>query len=423
MRLPKIVIPLKNKDFVKLYISQIFNNSGIYFDFIAINALIIYQWHKGPKELAELGFSYSLPLILSVFAGALVDNWRLKRTMISSCFSVTILSFLLYFCSNIYELIAVLAIRTQVRMFYNPAEAATIKMMFKKEELLIANSLVSTTRQIFRILGPIIGALFLFVLHPKQIFLVTTCSYFISGLMIIFIPKKYNSKKSLQTTGNDTDSNKGILIMLLKAFKLYFGDIKLRLAFFSMFLTTFAMFCSDSLDIIFAESFGFNLHNFEWVLVAIGFGAFIAAFYMSRKGDLAGNILLKYILVGMAFAGVSFIFSSCVCHYFGSLSSIIFILSWIPAGIGFSLVSIPYSTLIMKIIPGNMIGKVSSISTICVGICLMLGPVIGATLSEWYDITIPFKLSGIILILGSIIFYIIFKLQINYTNIKPKEIE
>jgi len=64
--------PLKIRSFRLLFAGQIFSDLGSWLDFIALNAILVFQWKMGPGEMGVFLVIYGLPWIV---CGPLLAVW------------------------------------------------------------------------------------------------------------------------------------------------------------------------------------------------------------------------------------------------------------------------------------------------------------------------------------------------------------
>lgn len=139
---------LQNKQFIKLWISQLFTITGINI----VNFLLLLQlFNRTNSTLAAsfLWIAYSIPILLvGPFASTVADIVNRKKLLVITTLlqSLTILLFL--FTGDRYFLLyAILFIYSLISQFYLPSESATLPTLVSKEELAEANGLFLLTKQ------------------------------------------------------------------------------------------------------------------------------------------------------------------------------------------------------------------------------------------------------------------------------------
>ena len=137
---------LKNPGFLNLWINQIL----VQLAYNSLNfALIIWVFRLTDSNIAvsTLLFAIYLPAVLfGLFAGVLVDVTDKKKVIMAIDLSLAVLFFSLIFFKWYYWAILIVAFLVNaLAQFYNPSESSAIPLIVKKEQLLMANSLFSTT--------------------------------------------------------------------------------------------------------------------------------------------------------------------------------------------------------------------------------------------------------------------------------------
>ena len=137
---------IKNRGFLNLWLNQIL----VQLSFNALNfALIIWVFRLTDSNIAvsALLFSTYLPaVILGLFSGVLVDIIDRRNIIRIINFFLCISFFSLIFLKGNYAAILVITFFVNfLGQFYGTAEASAIPLVVKKDQLIIANSMFSTT--------------------------------------------------------------------------------------------------------------------------------------------------------------------------------------------------------------------------------------------------------------------------------------
>lgn len=161
----------------------------------------MYQRAPGSAfELAKLlSFTIVPVFLIGPVAGVYVDRWDRRRTMYISDFLrfVFILSIPLFFIGSgtLIPIYIIVFLSFAIGRFFIPAKMSIIPELVKKEELLLSNSLVSTTGVIAAGLGLGIGGIIVDAFGPKGGFLIDAFGFLLSSLLIYLITKKALLKK------------------------------------------------------------------------------------------------------------------------------------------------------------------------------------------------------------------------------------
>ena len=158
----------------------------------------VYEITKNPLWLGLIGLSEAIPFIISTFPGGhFADTRRRKRIMqyTVSGYLVCSLSLLMLntFASNwisgsgLWAIFAVISLIGVLRGFSSPARAALGYQLIKKDEMLQAASISSTTWQAAFVLGPAIGGVIYGMYDCTSAYLLTCVCTSISLLSYFLI--------------------------------------------------------------------------------------------------------------------------------------------------------------------------------------------------------------------------------------------
>ena len=163
-------VVLKNRNFLALWIAQVFSNTALNGSFF-LQLVLIEQVTGSSAHLGAVIVAFSLPaVLLSALAGMIVDRVSKKSILVWSNalrvitgIALAILAATMpgnkagegYFLIGIYILVFV---ASAIGQFFAPAEGATIPLLVRSENLLPANSLFTITFTASQIFGMIILA-------------------------------------------------------------------------------------------------------------------------------------------------------------------------------------------------------------------------------------------------------------------------
>lgn len=238
-------------------------------------------------------------LIFSPFAGALIDRWPLKRSLIIPDFAagiVTILTLILYILNklNLPFLYVASFVSGTFNSFQWPAYSVTISVMLKKEEYGKANGLFSMVENGPMIIAPILAGIFLPLINLSGIMIIDIITFLfaIGAVFYVYIPKleRVISKEKL-----------GIFKDALFGFKYIFNK-KHLLALLTVFLLVnfFEGFISPIYSPLILSKTNNSSIALGVVQMFFGLGGLIGGFIMTLWGgtkrkvySLIGGILLS----------------------------------------------------------------------------------------------------------------------------------
>ncbi|MFX1606064.1 MAG: MFS transporter [Promethearchaeota archaeon] len=189
------------KDYMKIFGGQAFSLVGSALVQFALVWWLTYT--TGSAVILSLAtMMVILPQVLvSPFAGALVDRWSRRRVMIASdtLSALAIVGLALLWSIGSVEFIHVftaMAIRSLLSTFQWPALQASASLMVKEEHLSRINGLYQTLQGLARIAAPALGALLLVFLPMQYILMVDviTAGLAVLPLLKIHIPQPTSSE-------------------------------------------------------------------------------------------------------------------------------------------------------------------------------------------------------------------------------------
>ncbi len=188
-----------NRDFMLLWSGQVVSNVGTQVSTLAFPLLIL-ALTGSPAQAGFAGALRALPyLIFSLPAGALIDRWDRKLTMIL-CDTGRALSLasipvaLAIGHLTIIQLYLVSAIEGTLFVFFNIAEAACLPRVVPKEQLPAATAQNMATDGVTQLVGPSLGGA-LFTAGRMLPFLADAISYAVSVCSLFFIRVKFQKER------------------------------------------------------------------------------------------------------------------------------------------------------------------------------------------------------------------------------------
>ena len=190
----------RNRDFLILWTGQIGSSVGTQMSMLTFPLLILAVTHS-PAEAGLIGALRSLPYVaLLLPAGALVDRWDRKRTMIVCDAGRALALGSIPLAMAVGQLsIAQLAVTSMVEgtlfTFFNVAESACLARVIPRAQLPAAVSLSSGTDSLSMMIGPSLGGT-LYGLSRGLPFLTDAISFGGSVVSLFFIRAEFQAERS-----------------------------------------------------------------------------------------------------------------------------------------------------------------------------------------------------------------------------------
>jgi MFS family permease len=154
----------ENPDFTRLWLAQVVSLFGDWFSLIVLSALVA-QYSAGTEwtGLAVSGFllaHFVPPLILSPWAGVLVDRFDRKRILILSDVSRAVVVALLLLANSpdrLWLIYVLTVIQFALSTVFEPGRSAIMPSLIPNKDLVAANTLSSITWSVMLAVGAITG--------------------------------------------------------------------------------------------------------------------------------------------------------------------------------------------------------------------------------------------------------------------------
>ncbi|QSJ15560.1 MFS transporter [Nostoc sp. UHCC 0702] len=389
---------LKNRGFMLLWIGQLVSQLADKVFFVLMIALL--EFYPPPPGLAEnsmystLMIVFTVPAILFGSAGGIfVDRLPKKVIMIGSDIVRGVLTLLIPLLPREFLILLVItfAIST-VTQFFAPAEQAAIPLLVRRENLLAANALFSSTMMGALIVGFAVGEPLLSLaksLLGEQYGQEIIVSVLYLASSAIMVPIKFKEHKPLK---EDQQSNHP-WTEFTQSLR-YLKKNRLVLNAMLQLTTLYCVFAALTvLAIQLAQEFGLKEKQFGFFLAAAGVGMVFGAGVLGHWGEKFHHKPLPLI---------GFLMMALVLGVFTFTHNLVLALGLCALlGLGASFIGVPMQTLIQQQTPPNMHGKVFGFQNHAVNIALSAPlAIIGPLTDELGLRTVLLGMSAVVVIVG-----------------------
>lgn len=350
-----------------LWIGQLMSQLADKVFFVLMIALL--KTYQPPAGLAEnsmystLMVAFTVPAVLFGSAGGIfVDRFPKKLMMVGSDIVRGLLTLLIPLLPKEFLILLIITFASStVTQFFAPAEQAAIPLLVRKENLLAANALFSSTMMGALIVGFAVGEPILswaknWVGEDYGQEVVVSVLYLLSGAVIQPIHfKEHKSTEEPQALINPWAEFKEGLRYLKKN--------RLVLNAMLQLTTLYCVFAALTvLTIRLAADFGLQPQQFGFFLAAAGVGMVFGAGILGHWGDKLHHKPLPLI---------GFLMMALVLGVFTFTQNLLLALGLCALlGVGASLIGVPMQTLIQQQTPPTMHGKVFGFQNHAVNIAL-----------------------------------------------------
>lgn len=181
---------LKRRDFALLWSAGLVSIAG---DKMLFIALPLHTYALTGSTLATglmTVAAYAPRVLLGFIAGACVDRWGLKRTMVWANL-LRALALLLLLAAHSPEMLWVVyivaAVEAAISTFFDPAENALLPRLVAKDELIAANTLNGLNNNLALLVGPALGGMLFASSGLSGVALVDALTYLVGAGLIFLV--------------------------------------------------------------------------------------------------------------------------------------------------------------------------------------------------------------------------------------------
>ena len=403
----------RNRNFILLFLGKLVSQLGDVIYNMAIGWYILTITSSALQMSIYMAIGTVVYVVMGPIGGVIADRLDRKMLIIWMDYirgaAVALTGLMMYFnIQSIWILYITSAVLSVCGAIFVPASNALIPNIVEEEQLTKANSMAASIQSISGIVGLVAGGVLYALIGIKAIFILNAVSYVLCGILETFIilPKE-DAKESLSAGEPALNLKEGSLIgnmtkELLEGYKY----IKKEKGFFILILFSavinfvltpvFAIY----VPYIFNQVLKTSAERYSIVSAAMSIGFLLGAAIVSRtfKGEKI-NKILRLCNVGLT-ATILAIYITMKLYSINVISSfmvlIFFIILFLILGITLSILNIPIMVVIQKIIPNEMLGRISALSSTLAMMAMPLGMIIGGTLTDLLAINVILFVTAIV---------------------------
>ncbi|MBT4127341.1 MAG: MFS transporter [Nitrospina sp.] len=240
----------KNSAFRNLWYGQVISELGNWVNSIALYALILQLTGSGMAMAAAMMAKLLPMVIISPFAGVVIDCMDRKKVLIASdilrCF--TVLGFLIVDSREDLWIVYTLTLfEVALTGFFEPARSAILPSIVEKNHLVTANALSGSTWSIMLTLGAALGGFVVSFFGIKTAFILDALTYLLSAGFIIKISypnTKYKERIKKQNSSGIKGLVEGLRYLISHPTVLVFTLLKSGMAIKGGIMTLIPLFAS-----------------------------------------------------------------------------------------------------------------------------------------------------------------------------------
>ena len=395
-----------NRSFLLLLSGQFVSQVGDKFHMIALSFYVLKTTGSSARMGAVLAASLIPSLVLGFFSGAFIDRYDRKAIIVGTDLirgmTIGLFALLFYFeAMNFYVILLMQVLLSVNAAFFDPAVPAVIPRIVGEKNLAAANSSHQFVSGFSTIAGAFLGGIMVSAFGYFWVFVLNSASFIVSAGFECFIriPSVYGEAEKKKQQGLWADMRQGYQYILSRQDLVVLLFMVLIIHFFVGSIEVILPVMADSVSADGAKILGF----FQ---TALGLGTLIMAVFLSirtisgrEKASLFGSVFIMGLLflgTGMMGAGESLIVSFYLFMIF------LFGCCMICAGISFR-------TLLQKGVDNAFAGRVFAVAGSIGNAAIPGAMIIYGVLLEHYSFQGLLMVSGLVLMLLSMVSFVLYK--------------
>jgi MFS family permease len=369
---------LKSRPFTMFWIGQAISGLGNNVFTLALAWQVLLMTHSG-TAMGLVLLAGSLPRLAFVLIGGVAADRLPRRTIIlwsdGGRGVIVLIVAILGFTGHLqlWHLIVESLIFGIVRGFFSPALMSITPDLVKKEDLASATALSSISTNAARLLGPLLGGLFIPLITPMGVFTLNALSFFISTCLLLLVPLSEShvasrtAKKDAATSAEGGVSERRGLFGVMRDMSEGFAYIR-----GSRWLWV-SLLCSSITNMGFTIPIGIAIpllvnkvyEQGPWLLGLLdaggAVGSFLALWLIGQVGTIHRRGLTAYLSMmlsslGLVILGLPFSYVTAF--------ALAATLAEVMMGFGSAYFNTIWFIIIQEMIPREKLGRVSSLDTL-----------------------------------------------------------
>jgi MFS family permease len=298
-------------DFARLWLAQVISLFGDWFNTIVLLALVARYSDEQTKGLAVSGFLLARlvpPLLVSPFAGVLVDRFDRKRLLIFSDVlraGVVLLLLVANAPDRLWLIYVLTIVQFTLSAIFEPGRSAITPSLIPHDELVAANTLSSVTWSVMLAVGAMVGGVVADLFGTSTALVIDALSFALSAVLItqIRIPQQGPTVHSVKPVQDRTfmDGLRYVArhpetaVTLLVKLGQSLGNVDALVTIYATEVFVLGKDGTTSLSILFAS---------------FGIGAVLGPLMLNRFNDGSVRTLRRLIAVGFVWIVLAWLLMS-----------------------------------------------------------------------------------------------------------------
>jgi len=194
--------------FTVIWVGQIVSLIGTALFHFAIGIWLYQQTGLATTFTSMIFFSNIPRILLSPFAGVMVDRWNRKLTMMISDLATGMATIIVFFLMQngsleIWHLYVLMALSSAFESFQFPAFSSSITLLVEKKHFARTSAMMSLAEEGSRVLAPILAAALIVTIKLEGIILIDVISFIVAlgTLLLVPIPQPQQTETGKKARG------------------------------------------------------------------------------------------------------------------------------------------------------------------------------------------------------------------------------
>lgn len=392
---------LRNRNFFLLWIGQIISQLG---DRLGQMALIAFVYLRAPGSSMQIAKILSFTIIpvflIGPLAGVYVDRWDRRRTMYICDFMRSLLvlaiPLFLFYTKNLAPIYLIIFITFSIGRFFVPAKLSILPDLVENKNLLVANSLINTSGMIAAVLGFGISGVLVERLGAKSGFYLNSLTFFVSGVFIFLISKKFSAAVSFEEVSKEIVEviRKSVFQEIKEGIIYFIRNKDIRFTAGIIFALWSALGSVYVVIIVFVQK---TLHSatkdIGLLVMFLGLGLFLGSLVYGKFGQRVSHY--KIIFASLISGGIMLTLFALGIYYYPSFMLAAFLA--LCLGLIVAPIMIASNTIIHNVSDNGMLGKIFSSLEIVMHLGFILFMFISSMLAERFSQVLILVIVGCLL--------------------------
>ncbi|MDG6107512.1 MFS transporter [Dactylosporangium aurantiacum] len=315
-----------------------------------------------------------VPSLVAPFAGALADRFDRRRLMIGcelvQALTVAVIALAL---PPLWPLLGLVAVRAVAGQVFQPASRAAVPSLVPAAGLAAGNARLGLVTNVAELAGPLLAAALLPWLGTRGVLAVDAASFVVSAALLTGLPRLAPAALSVESLWKGARTGLGYLA----------GHRTVRVVALGFCAVVLCTGVDDVALVVLAQQ---DLRTGDAVaallLGAVGLGLTAGYALLSRRGDRLGDRLGMPVLfaAGLAVSSAGNLLTGAVAHVAWA-AAVVFTMQ-AGRGLGIAAIDVASNTLLQRLVPDGLLGRVFANLYGAVGAAAALSYVLGGLLLD-----------------------------------------